>query len=216
MAPDFLRGDMFNGIALAALPGLLACIQATEKDYAQDAFIIEEDSEVTQFGVLVSGQARSIKWDASDRVVMLALLSPGDVMGVMLAARPGSRSPVAVQATQPSRVLHIAFDKLVARCPLGCPGHEQLLRNYIVVTAQKGLELYGRINCLLKPTVREKVLTYLRGLGCRPGSTITLPLSRHVMAEYLNVERSALSRELSRMQRDGLISYQRNVFRLMR
>jgi len=89
------------------------------------------------------------------------------------------------------------------------------LRNYINVVAEKGLELHERINCLLKPTVRDKILTFLRRTAKEQQSpSFTIAMDRNDMAEYLNVERSALSRELSRMKKEGLIDYQKNWFEM--
>ncbi|MCL2350670.1 MAG: helix-turn-helix domain-containing protein, partial [Defluviitaleaceae bacterium] len=94
-----------------------------------------------------------------------------------------------------------------------CPGHEQLLRNYISAVADKGLELHERINCLLKPTARDKILTFLRRTAKEQQSgTFNVPMDRNAMAEYLNIERSSLSRELSRMKKDGLLDYHKNRF----
>ena len=90
------------------------------------------------------------------------------------------------------------------------------MKNYISIVAEKGLVLHERINCLLKPTVREKIMAYLLRVSREQArSSFQIPLNRNAMAEYLNVERSALSRELSGMKRDGLIDYHRNHFTLL-
>jgi CRP-like cAMP-binding protein len=90
------------------------------------------------------------------------------------------------------------------------------MRNYVYAVAQKGLELHERIDCLLKPTVREKILTYLRKLSReQQNRIISIPFNRNTMAEYLNVDRSALSRELSIMKKEGLIDYRKNHFTIL-
>ena len=76
--------------------------------------------------------------------------------------------------------------------------------------------LHERIDCLLRPTIREKIRTYLwRVSRDQQKRTVPIPMNRNAMAEYLNVERSALSRELSYMKRDGIIDYHKNMFRLI-
>jgi len=207
--------DLFHGIAEDELKKLLACIHARTARYKKDELIIEEGSKVTEFGVVLEGQARSIKWDLSGRLIILTFIEQGSVIGVMVAAREGHISPVSVQATMDSSIMLIPFERLLARCNNNCTGHEQLLRNYINAVADKGLELHERINCLLKPSVREKVLTFLRRTAKEQKSpSITIAMDRSDMAEYLNVERSALSRELSRMKKEGLIDYHKNQFQL--
>lgn len=87
----------------------------------------------------------------------------------------------------------------------------------VTVEAQDDvLVLHERIDCLLRPTIREKILTYLWWMSREQQKrTFTIPMNRNAMAEYLNVERSALSRELSYMKRDGVIDYHKNTFRLL-
>ena len=165
---------------------------------------------------MLSGHARSIKWDASDKIIIITLLQQGSEIGVLLAARPGHESSVWVQAQDDVEVLHIPYDCMVARCKKNCPQHEKMMRNYISIVAEKGLVLHERINCLLKPTLREKIITYLlRASREQQSKVFTIPMNRNALAEYLNIERSALSRELSYMKRDGLIDYHRNSFKLI-
>jgi CRP-like cAMP-binding protein len=143
------------------------------------------------------------------------MVEKGGAIGVLLAAKLGQISPLTVQATSESTVIFFPIKTLLMRCKKNCPHHEQLLQNYIGIIAEKGLELHERVNCLLEPTVRQKILAYLRKISHEQKSReIILPINRNIMAEYLNVERSALSRELSRMKNDGLIDYKKNKFNI--
>ena len=111
--------------------------------------------------------------------------------------------------------MKIPFERVFTQCEKACPGHAKFLRNYIRIVAEKGLLLHERMDCLLRPTVREKILSYLWRISREQKSKIfSLPINRNAMAEYLNVDRSALSRELSYMKRDGIIDYYKNTFRL--
>jgi len=212
---DLALTSLFSGIEPDEIAGLLGCINAKRVEYAKDEFIIEEGSMIYDFGVMLSGHGRSIKWEATDRLIIITLLKKGSEIGVMLAASPEHKSPVSVQALGAASVLLIPFDRVFARCGRACPRHDRLLRNYINIVAEKGLVLHDRIDCLLKPTVREKILTYLTRVSREEQSrTFSIPVNRNVMAEYLNIERSALSRELSNMKKDGLIDYHKNTFML--
>ena len=213
---DLAGTELFARIGLDELEGLLGCIRARCANYKKGDFIIEEGSAVTEFGVMLSGHGRSIKWDASGKLIILTLIGKGDVLGVMLAAMPGYKSPVAVQAAGDSAVMLAPFDRVAARCEKNCPRHEQLLKNYLGAVARKGLELHERLNCLLSHTARDKILAYLLKISREQQSrTFYAPIDRNTMAEYLNIERSALSRELSRMKKDGLLDYHKNCFRLL-
>lgn len=214
---DLAQLNLFSGIDPEGIAELLDCLQARRVQYASDEMILEEGSRVRKFGVVLSGHARSIKWDTSDRVIILTLLEKGSEIGVLLAAQPEKESPVSIQAQDNVSVLMIPYDRILASCARACPKHDRLLRNYISIVAEKGLVLHERIDCLLKPTVREKILTYLLYISREQKSdSFQIPLNRNAMSEYLNIERSALSRELSNMKRDGLIDYHLNSFTLNR
>lgn len=213
---DLAQTNLFSGIETKEIAGLLNCVMARCTHFAKGEFIIEEGCRVHEFGIMLSGHGRSIKWDPADRLIIITLLEKGSEIGVLLAASSEHESPVAVQAQDDVCVLLIPFERILARCEKACPRHDQMLRNYLGIVAEKGLVLHERIDCLLKPTVREKILTYLLRVSHEKQSqTFSIPLNRNAMSEYLNVERSALSRELSYMKRDGLIDYYRNCFKLL-
>lgn len=213
---DLAQSKLFSGIEPHEIIGLLDCVHARRVEYTKDEMIIEEGSKVHEFGVLLSGHGRSIKWDATDRLIIITLLQPGSEIGVLLAASPERESPVSVQALDDVSALLIPYDQMLALCEKSCSKHERLLRNYIGIVAEKGLVLHDRIDCLLKPSLRDKIMNYLQRVSHEQRSqAFTIPLNRNAMSEYLNIERSALSRELSYMKRDGLIDYQRNHFELL-
>lgn len=206
---------MFLGLEPKEIEGLLDCLNAGQKEYKKDELIIEEGSCVREFGVLLSGRGRSVKWDASGKLIIITLLQKGSEIGVLLSASQGHESPVSVQATEDVSLLLIPYERLISRCGSACPAHEKVLRNFIGIVAEKGLVLHERIDCLLKPSVREKILNYLFRVSREKQSrTFSISMNRNELSLYLNIERSALSRELSNMKRDGLIDYYKNSFKL--
>ncbi len=213
---DLKQTNLFSNIDPQDIDGLLDCLCTKRIDYAKGDTIIEEGSCVYDFGIVLSGHGRAIKWDPSDRLIIISLLKKGSEIGVILAASLDHKSPVTVQAQDDVSVLQIPFERVLTRCKKACPKHDRLLRNYINIVAEKGLVLHERIDCLLRSTIREKILTYLWRVSREQQRKIfTIPMNRNAMAEYLNVERSALSRELSNMKRDGVIDYHKNTFRLL-
>lgn len=213
---DIRRAALFEGIAPEEIDGLLECLCPTHASYVKGDYIIQEGHNVYDFGIVLSGHARSIKWDSSGRLIIITLLKQGSEIGVVLAASSDHKSPVTVEALEDVSVLQFSFEKVFSRCEKACPKHDKLLRNLINIVAEKGMVLHERIDCLLRPTVREKILTYLeRESKEQQVNNFTIPMNRNAMAEYLNVERSALSRELSYMKRDGIIDYNGNTFRLL-
>ena len=211
---DLKQTNLFLDMEPQEIEGLLDCLCTKCVRYAKGDDIIEEGSKVYDFGIVLSGHGRAIKRDPSGRLIIIALLKKGSEIGVILAAGSDHKSPVAVQAQDDALVLQIPFERVLNRCKKACPRHDKLLRNYIHIVAEKGLVLHERIDCLLRPTIREKVSAYLwRASREQPKRVFTIPMNRNAMAEYLNVERSALSRELSHMKRDGIIDYHKNAFK---
>jgi len=198
------------------MDAFFSCASARRVNFKKGGFIIEANEPAREFGILLEGTAQSIKWDASGKQVIITIVEAGGTIGVLRAASPNRVSPLAVQAATDVCVLLFPFEKLIGGCEKKCPQHNKLLHEYISAVADKGLELHERINCLLESTVRKKIITYLTKIANEQASAeIILPINRNIMAEYLNVERSALSRELSQMKNDGLIEYRKNKFRLL-
>ena len=206
---------LFAGISQENTQSLLYCVRAKLETYSKNQTIISQGEKVSNFSILLSGQARSLKLDAEGRQVIVTLIRPGGMIGIILAAVAEEPSLVEVVAEKDSQLLSIPFGGINDNCRCGgaCGGRERLIANYTSLLARKALELHERIDCLLEPTVRSKILTYLRRFAAEEASTkVTLPFDREGMAEYLNVDRSALSRELSRMKSEGLIDYHKSVF----
>ena len=196
--------SFFYGIEEEEIEKTLQCMDTRYSEYEKGEIVISEGSVVHDIGIVLSGHGRSIKQDVSGKTLIITLLEPGSFIGVLLAASRGHKSPVSVQAKAHLSVLFIPIEKLICRCVKTCPKHDILLCNYIEGIAEKALVLHDRNDCLIKSTVREKILAYLIRVAREEESrTFTIPLDRNSMAEYINVERSALSRELSRIKKMG-------------
>lgn len=208
---------LFQGLEPESLEPLLRCVGAYERSFVKGEAIVLEGGLVTDFGVLLKGYARSVRSSASGSAETDTLLRPGSLIGVLLAASRSRRSPVSVLATVPALVLFLPFDRVVAHCEHDCERHRILLGNVLDGIAETALAMHDRADCLTRRSVREKVMVYLTRLSAGQNSScVTVPLDRQGMADYLCVDRTALSRELSRMRRDGLIGFDRNRFMLLR
>lgn len=122
---------------------------------------------------------------------------------------------VDVVAAEESQVLFLNVERVLQVCPHTCAHHSKLIRNLLLLSAQKNLNLSRKIFHTASKTIRGRLLSYLSYQARRSGSpSFTVPFNRQQLADYLNVERSALSNELSKMQRDGLLLVERNRFTL--
>jgi len=215
---DVLAGsDLFSGINPDEIAKLVNCLQAKKKNYKKDDFIIEDGGKIYDFGIVLSGTIRTLKWDEfTDKIFLVNIAGKSASMGVMCAASLEHISPVSVQADDDVSVMFFSFDQIFNQCEKKCPSHSKFLKNYVNAVAGHAVYLYGRIECLIKPTIREKILNFLKYESRGQNRKIfSISVNRNHMAEYLNVDRSALSRELSNMKKDGLIDYHKDSFKLL-
>ena len=140
---------------------------------------------------------------------------PGDVFGEAFALGAAAVLPVSALARRDSCVLLMDSRRMLTACPSPCAAHTALLRNLIAVLAGKNIALTDKIRHISKRTTRARVMSYLSEAAAAAGkNTFLIPFDRQEMADYLAVERSALSATLSEMQADGLISFRKNRFTL--
>jgi len=209
--------DIFDGLTREEVKQVCECLDASKREYAKGQAVITAGDDVSYVGIILDGTAKSVKTDVSGRTFTVALLKRGGYIGILLAASKTRKSHVTVEATDRLTVLQIPFSKLIRQCPKFCRGHSLVIRNLLGGISEKALFLHDRNDCLIKPTVREKILTYLIRESARfgDGANFEIPLDRSGLADYLNVERSALSRELSRMKKEGIIDFYRNSFKII-
>lgn len=208
------KSPLFRGIARGDIGTILSHLSAATREYEKGETILWEGESVSDVGILLSGSARSVKTNVTGKLVIVTLLEPGSYIGLLLAASRDRKSPVSVQALGKISALFIPIRNILTRSD--CPHYTLILGNLLDGIAEKALVLHDRNDCLIKPTIRDKVLTFLTRESRRAGSSsFTIPMGREAMAEYLDADRSALSRELSWMKRDGLIDYEKNRFELL-
>jgi CRP-like cAMP-binding protein len=210
------QSRLFSGVSPNHIPQILKCLSAIRKEYAKDEMVVREGELVDDVGIILRGSAQSTKLSITGKKIIVSLHYPGGYTAVLTAASRGRRCPMSVQAIEPLEVLFIPIKSILSGCTKLCKSHEQLLGNLFDSIAERALELHDRNDCLIMPTIRDKVLTYLTRVMRETGTeTFTIPFDREAMAEYLDVDRSALSRELAWMKRDGLIDFYRNKFKLL-
>lgn len=214
-ADILIKAPLFEGVDEAEIPGILERLKAYRKRYSKGERVIWEGDTVRDLGILLHGKAKTTKTDLNGRQVIVTLLKPGSYIGVLLASSKGRKSPVSVEVQEDAEVLFIPIKNILS--DVNCPFHACILENLMSGISGMALVLHERNDCLIKPSIREKILTFLSREAERRGkNNIVISMDRVALAEYLNTDRSALSRELSSMKKDGLIEYHKNVFALLK
>lgn len=206
---DLTQTSLFSGISQADLSNLLSCLAAVERRYSKGAVILAEGEPTQWMGLVLEGQAIISCADVWGKSSILGFAEPGAVFGEAYACVPGEALLISVCAAEETRVLFLNVGKLLTVCGNACPFHARLIRNLLSISAGKNLQLSRRIFHTTPKSIRGRLLSYFSECAKKSGSlTFTLPFNRQQLADYLGVDRSAMSSELSKMQRDGLIQVQ--------
>lgn len=216
-----MRGDseklydlkLFSGIDRADCAALLGCMNTYTRTYKKGEFILHEQDHLQDVGIVVTGTVHILKEDVWGRRTLLAYVRSGELFGESFALCPEIAIHLAFVAAANTRVLFLPLDHVLTPCSNHCPFHTTLAQNLFRLLGEKNTRLMEKIEIDSKSSMREKILAYLSSQAQMQGSKyITVPLNRTEMASFLHANRSAMTRELTAMQADGLIEFDRNTF----
>ena len=212
---DFLflsQTALFRGCSPRETADMLQCLRAERRVYEKDRVICHAGDTVEALGLVLSGGVNIENHDAWGNRTILDHVAPGQVFAETYACVPGEPLMVDVAAVQDTEVLFLDMGLLLSG---EGPHHGTLLRNLLTITARKNLALSRRIFYTSSKTIRGRLLSYLSDQAVLQNSpSFSIPFDRQQLADYLGVDRSALSNELGKMRREGLLSARKNHFRL--
>lgn len=211
-----LRCPLFDGIAEDDLQGMLACLGARHMTYAKGDVIMPEGSPAREVGALLSGRVQLIRTDYyGNRSIMLSLQS-GQLFAASFACAKVERMPVSVVAAEDCEVLLLDCSRVLTMCCNACEFHSRIVFNLLQIVAEKNLALHRKALITAKRTTREKLMTYLLLQAKEEGrADFTIPFDRQGLADYLEVDRSGLSAEMSKLKKEGVLDYYKSDFRLL-
>lgn len=207
--------SLFKDIEYGQLVSMLDCLQARTVEYSKGTTLLAAGDKPEYVGVVLSGRLHIVQDDIDGNRTLLAILGEADIFAEALCCADVAESPVSVLADMDTTVLLLAFSHILHTCPKACTFHQTLISNMLRIVAKKNLYLQSRMEIVCMKSVRAKVLRYLNTLAAKQGRSFIVPHNREQMADYLCVERSALSHEISRMRKEGLIDYRKNRFTLL-
>lgn len=216
MKEKILGTPLFLGIAEDELDQLLECMRAKKKKYYKNEYIYMSESPVKDIGIVLSGKVGIIREDIFGHRDIIGISGPGELFAEAFVCAELPLMPVSVVASEDTEVAFIEYDRVFTVCEKSCSFHSSLIKNMMHILAHKNINLSNKINCLSQGTLREKILSYLNMEASKCDcDTFEIPFSRQELADYLSVNRSALSRELAHMKEEGLIKYNRNRFSII-
>lgn len=204
---------LFNNIKADDLSAMLNCLGVKNKQYEKKSVVMLAGDNVDHVGIVLKGAVLIIKEDFTGNRSIVDRAGQYEMFGEALACAGIQESPVTVVAAEDSEIMWIQFRRIVNTCSMSCMFHARLIENMMKLLAQKNLQMNQKLEITSKRNLREKLTAYLLMQAKEAQSfDFAIPLSRSELADFLYVDRSAMSRELCKMRDEGLIEFNKNRF----
>ena len=208
ISPCMTSSPLFRDIAPADLASLLDCLDARERAYEKGAWLLRRGEWTDRLGLVLSGTVHILREDFWGSRSIVGLAGPGEIFAEAYALA-GEPLEVSVLAASDARVLFLRVETALTGCG-------QLTRNLTALLAEKNLTLTRKMRHMARRTTREKLLSYLSAQALRSGGPeFDIPMDRQQLADYLAVDRSAMSAALGKLRDEGVLEFRKNHFRLL-
>ncbi len=204
---------IFQNVSDESILHMLKCLESYEQVYTKNDILLLAGDKVSSVGIILSGSAQIVKEDIMGNRNIVYEIGTADMFGEAFACAKLAKSPVTVLTTTGCTVMYIGFSRIVTTCSSSCSFHTKLIENMLSLIAQKNIFLNSKIEILSQRSTREKLMAYFYMQVQRTGkSKFRIPFSRDELADFLCVNRSALSRELSKMKQENILDFDKNEF----
>lgn len=209
------NSPFFQGMTEEEILSILHCVSATVLRKKKDEYILRVGDSTESMGLVLSGSVLVLQEDLWGHRNIMHRIGPGEYFAEPFAATAGSVLNVSVVADEDTELMLLNMERFLRTCPHACAHHGRMVRNLVSVMAKRVLDLNEKLTHMAKRSTREKLLSYLSAESMRQGKlSFTIPYDRQQLADYLSVERAAMSVELSKLQKEGLLKTNRNHFEL--
>lgn len=204
---------IFKGLKEEEIKGMFGCLSAYKKAYKAGEYVFRNGERINGAGIILSGEALIIKEDYWGNQTILQKLMPGDLFGEVFAILGTNTSQMSVIVQKDSAIMFIDMNKLINVCTSACEFHNRVVHNMVFALALKNNGLNQKINHLTQKKTRDKLMSFLSEQATINGSNkFKIPYNRQQLADYLSVDRSAMSSELSKMKNERIIDFDKNTF----
>ena len=213
---ESVNTPLFAGIEAGNMDAMLGCTGYHIGTYRKGQVVILEEEHIHHVGIVLSGAVDMVKEDIWGNQTILARMGKNELFGETFACGDDNRSVVTFAVPEDTEVLFIPFHRMMHTCTNACVFHQKLVENMVRIIANKNRDLMRKVEIVSKKTLREKILTYLSVQSqIHNARYFEIPLGRTELAAYLCADRTALARELSNMRAEGLIDFEKNMFRIL-
>ena len=207
---------LFDKIEQQNLLLMLGCLEAKVESFDKKYTIFSDGSPAKHIGIILSGSAQVVQIDYYGNRSILTEIKPSELFGEAFACAEISSIPVTVIANEPCEVMLIDCNCILHTCTNNCGFHQQLIFNLMKDLATKAILFHQKIEIIAKRSTKDKLLAYLMLQAKKSGSnSFDITFDRQELADYLEVDRSGLSAEISKLRKAGIIKNHRNHFELL-
>lgn len=210
------ENPLFFGVEEENLEAMLQCLSATIRTYQRGSFLRQEGDSSDFIGIVLEGTLQILQDDYHGNRHITSVVSAGHIFGEAFPCAGIATIPVSVFVATDSTVLLLNAKKVLQPCCANCQFHNQIIQNLLMIVSKKNVQLNRKLNYLSQKTTSEKIMAFLKDQEkLNHASKFTIPYNRQALADYLGVERSALSAEISKLQKQGKLITNRNYFELL-
>lgn len=214
--PVLKRTKLFSGVGEEDISSLLSCLGARKKEYKKGEYILREGEHISDIFILVEGKIHIQKDDYWGNRSILSVISVGEMFGEGYAAPESGALLNDVVAVEDSSVIFFDVKRILTTCSSACRFHNMIVQNMFFAISDKNRKLVQKLGHMSGRTTRAKLISYLSEEAKRQGSSVfTIPFNRQQLADYLCVDRSAMSNELCKMRDEGMIKFEKSRFELL-
>lgn len=214
MDPQALQKAMiFRGMDDREISDALAALSASERNYTKNSVILHAGRTTERMGLVLEGSITIESNDMWGNRTILSHVGPGQFFAETYALLENEPMLVDVTANEDCRILFLRIGSLKQLVSTRASWVQKLVTNLLTISSHKNLHLTGRSFHTSPKTVRGRLMAYLNSVSLQKGTKeFDIPFDRQQLADYLNLDRTALSKELGRMQKDGILSVKKNHF----
>ena len=210
------RTQLFAGVGDEEITSMLSCLGARLGNYKKGEYVLRQGEHLNDIVVLVEGKLHIQKDDYWGNRSILGLISVGEMFGEAYVAPESGSILNDVVAVEDSTVIFFNVNRIITTCSSACRFHAIVVQNMFFAISEKNRKLVQKLGHMSKRSTREKLISYLsEEAGRQNSSSFTIPFNRQQMADFLSVDRSAMSNELCKMRDEGLLKFEKNQFELL-
>ncbi|MBO4976954.1 MAG: Crp/Fnr family transcriptional regulator [Lachnospiraceae bacterium] len=214
--PILKQTKLFDGLREEEISAMLGCLQAKQYSYKKGEYVFRQGEYLNNITVLVEGNLHIQKDDYWGNRSIINTVGVGEMFGEAYAAPDSGTLLNDVVAVEDSTVLFFDVRRILTVCSSACNFHSMVVQNLFFAISEKNRRLVQKLGHMAKRSTREKLISYLSEEAKQQNSgTFTIPFNRQQLADFLSVDRSAMSNELCKMRDDGLLTFEKNRFTLL-